>query len=911
MLDTSNSKKPYLFGFAGAVLTILLSIFFSDLFRDWDRKTLDMRFQLRGPITTDPNIVMIDADDPSAEVYGRWPWPRSVHAEMIDFLRQENSGVTVFDILFAQPVDDGGDSRLVEATKNNAKVIYPVAVDFLEQNDPATSKENPALPSISRLPAARENSKEFKSVKSVTAPLPQLLAAADGIGHIATNRDKDGMVRRVPLLVRYNGKLLPSLSLQVVLNYLGVPLSDIKISKFAIHLKGAATSKNNLAKDISIPVDSNGQMLINYAGRWEETFKHASFASVLSNDSKISKNGEDLTGKLVLVSNTMTGADIKSIPIEESYPGSGIHANIINTILTGSFLRETGEIFNVSLIFLMGIATSTILFSRNYLVQSVLVILLAVGYAVANFFVFQSGLVMELFHPLCSIILTALLVSVYHAGAEKERSDSLLKEKSRVESHLSSIVRDLTGKEEELQKIQSKLNTLQEGVDRGRDLGDAQAQEIDVLKMKLQSLIEDKDRLLEQRKDLESKVLDLRVHISIEKPSGQEDQYLKQECEQYGIRTQNPKTLETYRILKKAAAAPSSVLILGETGTGKELFANALHKQSDRKDQPFIAVNCGAIPHDLLESELFGYEKGAFTGALQMRKGRLEQANKGTIFLDEIGDMPQALQVKLLRVIAERKIDRLGGTGPINIDVRFITATHRNLKDAINEGKFREDLYYRINTIPIELPPLRERKEDIEMLASYFCEKYSKEYEKDVQGISEKAITKIKKHRWPGNIRELENVIQRGITMATGSLIQENDLGLDNGRTSNEDPDELLLSKLQENGFEINQTASDLEIHRNTVTARFKGICFDLLVKHQVDLERVAGEISGGASNLSTVSQMIREYHENLANTVRNCQTLDEAIETARKINKNVPAHFHSAIEELVRIYRNDNDYGG
>ena len=420
MLDTGNRKKSVLFGIAGAVLTILLSFLFPDLFRDWDRKTLDMRFQIRGPITTDPNIVMVNADDPSAEVYGR-KWSRSVHADMIDFLRQENSSVTVYDILFAFPdsVDDGGFQRLVEATKNNARVIYPVSVDFIEQNEPAAKGEVSALLSLKTLPAATASSKNFKSVKSELAPLPQLRSVANGIGHIAANRDKDGMVRRVPLLVRYHGKLLPSLSLQAVLNYLHIPLSNIKITESAIHLKGAATSDNSLATDISIPVDSNGQMLINYAGRWEETFKHESFASVLSNDPKTSKSGEDLTGKLVLVSNTMTGADIKSIPIEEYYPGSGIIANEINTILTRNFLRETGEIFNVSLIFLLGIATSTILFSRRYLVQSVLVISLAAGYAIANFFVFQSGVVMELFTPLCSIILTALLVSIYQASVEK------------------------------------------------------------------------------------------------------------------------------------------------------------------------------------------------------------------------------------------------------------------------------------------------------------------------------------------------------------------------------------------------------------------------------------------------------------------------------------------------------------
>jgi transcriptional regulator with GAF, ATPase, and Fis domain len=175
-----------------------------------------------------------------------------------------------------------------------------------------------------------------------------------------------------------------------------------------------------------------------------------------------------------------------------------------------------------------------------------------------------------------------------------------------------------------------------------------------------------------------------------------------------------------FDIVDKVAASDSTAMIFGESGTGKELIARALHQNSERKDKPFVAVNCGAIPQELLESELFGYEKGAFTGASQTRIGRLELANEGTIFLDEIGDMPVALQVKLLRVLAEREIDRLGGTKSVKIDVRFITATHRNLEEAIKDGNFREDLYYRLNIIPIVVPPLRDRKSDIPLLVQHF-----------------------------------------------------------------------------------------------------------------------------------------------------------------------------------------------
>ena len=231
-----------------------------------------------------------------------------------------------------------------------------------------------------------------------------------------------------------------------------------------------------------------------------------------------------------------------------------------------------------------------------------------------------------------------------------------------------------------------------------------------------------------------------------------------------------------FDIVEKAAASDSTAMIFGESGTGKELIARALHQNSRRKSKPFIAVNCGAIPHELLESELFGYEKGAFTGASNTRIGRLELANEGTVFLDEIGDMPAALQVKLLRVLAEQEIDRLGGTKPVKVNVRFITATHRNLEDSIKEGKFREDLYYRLNIIPIVVPPLRDRKSDIPLLVQHFLKKCNENQGKRSKVISEETTKILTNYSWPGNIRELGNFIERMVVLSVGDNITPKDL---------------------------------------------------------------------------------------------------------------------------------------
>ncbi|MDA0690716.1 MAG: sigma-54 dependent transcriptional regulator [Nitrospinae bacterium] len=233
---------------------------------------------------------------------------------------------------------------------------------------------------------------------------------------------------------------------------------------------------------------------------------------------------------------------------------------------------------------------------------------------------------------------------------------------------------------------------------------------------------------------------------------------------------------EVFEIIEKAAPATSTVMVFGESGTGKELVARALHANSLRATKPFIAVNCAAIPHELLESELFGYEKGAFTGAINARIGRMELANEGTIFLDEIGDMPMTLQVKLLRVLSEREIDRIGGSKAIPIDVRVVAATHRNLEQAVQNGKFREDLYYRLNIIPIFIPPLRERGSDIPLLVSYFLNQFNKARCGFEKSMSEEAMGILMNYEWPGNIRELANFIERMVVLSPDSVIGPRDL---------------------------------------------------------------------------------------------------------------------------------------
>ncbi len=318
-----------------------------------------------------------------------------------------------------------------------------------------------------------------------------------------------------------------------------------------------------------------------------------------------------------------------------------------------------------------------------------------------------------------------------------------------------------------------------------------------------------------------------------------ENLMLKKELEKkYGmdeIIGKSKKMEDIFDLIRTVADADSVVMIRGESGTGKELIAKAIHAHSKRKYGPFIAINCGSLPETLLESELFGYEKGAFTGAQSRRKGRIEMAQTGTLFLDEIGDISQKTQVDLLRVLQERTIYRLGSTEPVEIDVRIISATNRDLEAEITKGNFREDLYYRLNVISIEVPPLRERRDDIPLLVNYYLNKNLMENRKQISSVSKDAMKKLVAYSWPGNVRELENVIERAVVISKNEELCCNDLPdtlLNHSITIQKENEEVvslsdrersyILEALEENKWNISQTSKKLEIDRTTLYNKMK-----------------------------------------------------------------------------------------
>ena len=306
-----------------------------------------------------------------------------------------------------------------------------------------------------------------------------------------------------------------------------------------------------------------------------------------------------------------------------------------------------------------------------------------------------------------------------------------------------------------------------------------------------------------------------------------------------GIIASGPEMLTVLRNIEKMAPTDVAVLLRGESGTGNELLARAVHKLSARAREPFVPINCAGIPETLLESELFGYEKGAFTGALKQTIGRIESADRGTLFLDEIGDVPLPMQVKLLRFLQDQVVERIGGRNPVQVDVRIVCATNQDLTLMMAEGRFREDLYYRLNEVTVQVPPLRERAADVVVLASFFLNRFATEYGRSARGFSATALAALRDHPWPGNVRELENRIKRAVVMTDGPLLSAADLGL---TTPGEDTQSLTIREararaerevlqlaLAQAGSNLSKAAKLLGISRPTL--------YDLMQQHRIGLD--------------------------------------------------------------------------
>ena len=613
---------------------------------------------------------------------------------------------------------------------------------------------------------------------------------------------------------------------------------------------------------------------VNFISSWKK-IRNYSFLEFLNKALKGELNNLNLQNKIILIglSDTQIASSFNSF-YEDEIPGIALHAFALDNLINNRFLKQ--DLKSISaVIFVLLILFTVYLTSKRksgrVIIYSVL-FLFGIGFS----FIFYSYLYYQLsvsffVIPFFVLIITELTI----AGLEKT---NLLK---GVISEREVLQKLLSKKEEELELLKNNLRNSND-------------QNSEILKRRILELENDIDRLKNDEED---------EHTAVEFSNSEVINF-------HGIIYRSKIMSELVEMIKKAASSSTTVLIIGESGTGKELVAKAVHSLSDRNDKPFIAVNCAALTESLLESELFGHVKGAFTGANQDKKGKFEAADTGTIFLDEIGETSENFQVKLLRVLQSGEIEKVGSTEQQHVNVRVIAATNKNLDKEVREKNFREDLFYRLNVFRIDIPPLRDRKEDIEVLAMKFIENESPKLK-----LSRAVLKILSDYNWKGNVRELEAVIKRVAIFASSDnreLIHVTDLPKEMVKISKFNFEDLVLESLRNKNFShssISETAKELgNVNRTLISENFRGIVFKTFYENKFDLELTAKIIAGSEDDeiVEKVIAKLQTYLTNLENDLSKSTSNDLSVIRQQFTSKykNLPAKFHIYQDEIIKHLR-------
>jgi len=625
---------------------------------------------------------------------------------------------------------------------------------------------------------------------------------------------------------------------------------------FSLQLSGLETHKKSIN--------------INYISSWEKIKKYSvlefeEFFYNKSSELKIFKNKIVIIG----ISDPQVAPTFQT-PFDEQLPGIAFHAFALDNILNSRDMKDDFYLFSITI---FSLVIFGFIFSRNisdkrvilkYLIS--LSVFLILSFILTSFFYLKISSSFFLF-PFITLIITEIIM--YSLQGREELKGAI--DEAVVLQNL------LLAKEKELGKLQNELsNSDEESVQ---------------LVEKIESLKNDIERLKENEDD--------RSEAQLKTDSGVK--------EFYGIIYTSNSMAQVVELVKKAAPTDTTILIIGESGTGKELVAKAIHLLSKRKDNNFIAVNCGALTDSLLESELFGYMRGAFTGAVADKLGRFEMADEGTIFLDEIGETSENFQVKMLRVLQSGEIEKVGSTKLESVNVRVVAATNKNLTELVKAGKFREDLYYRLNVITIELPPLRERKEDIDVLVKSFLQSEGQNMQ-----ISKAALQALNDYQWKGNVRELESVIKRAVIFARSdkrNLLRLSDLPKDLIKETRYNFEDLVLDSLRGKNFShssITETAREFgDVNRTVISENLRGMVLRTLVENEFNIEKTVVLITGSddEETRNRVGSKIETFISNIENDLKkfNAENFEEIKKRLSAKYKNLPAKFHNSLDEIIK----------
>jgi len=628
-----------------------------------------------------------------------------------------------------------------------------------------------------------------------------------------------------------------------------------------------------------IPTDGGGHAVLRWAPDLHVTLFSELWAALERGDAARVRDLAE--GKAVLVLTQPPGLS-RPTPVGPLWDVA-IQAEVVNAALTHAWLREAPLSATLAGSFALGALAAWIALGLRGWPAPAAVVGLAALYALAfTVTPAMTDVVLPALVPLGAILLAGGVASLGpQLGAARR---------------LKALEAEVTGLREALVRRESSVEALEEDLEAAR----AAVVPAEALKARLAEA-----QAQEEQTRARLQALERELRAADRSPAAlgdAEQERVRRQAAELGIVTREPAMLALFRDLGRAARASLPILLAGEPGTGKELFARAAHRLSPRAAGPFVAVNMAAVPPELFESELFGHVKGSFTGAVADRKGHFEQADRGTIFLDEIGELRADQQGKLLRVLQEKTFHRVGAAKPTTVDVRVVAASNRDLARGVSEGWFREDLYFRLKGLVLALPPLRERRRDVEPLAARFLEEAAAEAHRSVS-LSEAALQALERHHWPGNIRELQNCLRRAVALTERAVLAPDDLGL----TAPAEPrgeagsDAAVLATLRQQAFDMQATARALGWDRSTVTQRLKGLGFRALVDAGGDRAKAALALAGEPGLAPTVELKLAEYHEHLLRSVAAFDSADAAVAACRRRFKNLPDRHFRSLEVLVR----------
>ncbi|MBI5475960.1 MAG: sigma 54-interacting transcriptional regulator [Ignavibacteriales bacterium] len=858
-----------------AIILLLLNYIFPSAIETAENGWLNIAYRLRGSSDLDTNIVVMYLDGEDIKALGGIPLKRSYYALLVNALYENGAGVVGFDIAFSESNIEHKDhdqlfASIVERAGN-------VVLSGYFHHISSHSMQNGETNIPEKFLYLDSNKSNWILAESFELPYEFLLNSTAGLGHSHLNEQNS-----IPLFIKTDDKLISSLAFELLNVYSKPRGGKMYFSDDNIILKSN--------KEIfSFPIDNDGNVNLNFAGGINslhltsvvEFLKSLEYSAT---DLSSTKSLISVKGKIVLIGIVSEGwSKFITTPYSDRFPTLGVHATFLDNAIKGNFLKYTGQVYAIISVLIFCSLTGLMVSIRRDFIGLLFVIISIIFYMGSSYFLFSNyNIVISTMLPIMGSVFSVVAGIFYKHQHIKNKIHTLSEEKDQ-------IINELKEKQNAVENLQAELL---------RNIKPQSSSIQEELISKIQKYEDEINKLRTAAMDFQPASTDQSDHPGVKKI-----------FEGIVFNSKSPMK-DVVSTVEKISGSNATVLILGESGTGKELAARAIHARSSRRDKIFIPVNCGALTETLLESELFGHEKGSFTGAAKERSGRFELADGGTIFLDEIGDTTEAFQVKLLRVLQDGTFERVGGNTIRKVDVRVIAATNKDLKKNVEDKKFREDLYYRLNVLNIYMPSLRDRKTDIPLLVEEFIKQESEEV-KCSQGVMNMLVS----YQWRGNVRELQSIIKRAIIFATSDqreLLQLKDFPdeiIKNNSTAINFEEQILIlmraKKFSRNS--ISETAQELGgINRGTVAEYFRGICFKEFHHADWDIEKCASIISGveDESQKNRVRKKIAEYLNNAVEVVRFETGTEENIHNSKAKYKNLPQKFHIYLDKVIESYR-------